>query len=67
MFVNFVYLLKEPVFLLILTIFSFISFSFISDLILMISSTNFVGFFFLLVIVVLGVKLGCLFDVFLVS
>ena len=54
--------------LLIFTIVSFISFSLISAQIFMISSLQLtLGFFVLLFPVVLGVKLGFPFDVFLVS
>ena len=59
--------------LLIFTIVSFISFSFISSRIFMISFLLLILWFFVVVVVVvlfpvaLGVKLGCLFDVFLVS
>ena len=54
--------------LLIFTIVSFISFSFISAWIFIISFLLLIlGLFVLLFPVVLGVKLGCLFDVFLVS
>ena len=64
------YLLKKQLLvLLIFTIVSFISFSFISAQIFMISFLLLIlgGFFVLLFPVALGVKLGCLFDVFLVS
>ena len=66
MFANFVYLLKEPVVvLLIFTIVSFIYFHL--DLYDFFPSTNIEGFFFVVVVllfpVVLGIKLGCLFNV----
>ena len=66
----FIFSKNQLLVLLIFTIVSFISFSFISAQIFMISfllsvlGFNFGGFLFP---VVLGVKLGCLFNVFLVS
>ena len=54
--------------LLIFTIVSFTSFSFVSSWTFMISFLLLILVFFLLLFpVALGVKLGCLFDVFLVS
>ena len=64
----FIFSKNQLLVLLIFTVVSFISFSFISVLILMISFLLLsLGFFVLFFPVVLGVKLGCLFDVFLVS
>jgi len=64
----FIFSKNQLLVLLIFTVVSFISFSFISALILMISFLLLsLGFFVLFFPVVLGVKLGCLFDVFLVS
>ena len=63
MFVNFIFSKNQLLVLLIFTIVSF-TFSFISAHIFMISFL--LLFFFCLFPVVLGVKLGCLFDVFLV-
>ena len=55
--------------LLIFVIISFISFSFISDLIFTISFflLSLGGFFVLLSLIALVVRLGCLFEIFLVS
>ena len=74
MFVNFVYLLKEPAFSFSNLYYCFFHFFFIyfcSDLFYFFPSTN-SGVFVVVVVlllfpVVLGVKLGCLVDVFLVS
>ena len=66
--VNFVYLLKEPAFSFINLYYCFFPFFFIyfcSDI--LISFLLLIFNFFVLFPVVLGVKLGCLFDVFLVS
>ena len=52
---------------LVLLIFYFFFIYFCSDLYDFFPSTNFGVFFLLLFLVVLGVKLGCLFDVILVS
>ena len=66
--VLFVFSKNHLLVLSIFTIVSFISFSFISAWIFIISFLVLIlGLFVLLFPVVLGVKLGCLFDVFLVS
>ena len=66
-FVNFVYLLKEPAFIFINLYYCFFHFFliyFYSDLYDLFPSANLGGFFVLLFPVVLGIKLGCLFNVF---
>ena len=58
---------KEPAFSFINLYYCFFFIYFCSDLYDFFPSTNFGGFFVLLFPVVLGVKLGCLFDAFLLS
>ena len=67
--INFFIFSKDQLFvLLIFAIFSFTSFSFVSDLIFMISFLlPTLSFLVLLSLIALGVRLGCLFEIFLVS
>ena len=69
MFINFVYLFKKQALSFIdFSIASLVSISFISALIFMISFLLLsLGLFVLLSLVTLGVRLGCLFEIFLVS